>query len=242
MNTEKIAPEKLLKLSAEALDKLRNKKPLVMCITNTVVTNWTANVLLAAGAIPAMMEEPEEAAELAAVSGAVLINVGTVTRAQAETMRAAISSCNSHNVPWVLDPVAADKLSYRRDLVRELIPLKPRLIRGNAGEINSLTGTDGIVTLSTGPVDYIGDIAVSNGVPMLTRVTGTGCAQGALGAAFCAAEENPVVAAVATSLMMAIAGEFAFEKSQRPGSFQIALLDALDSVTPDDFIKRGRIS
>lgn len=65
--------------------------PFVLCLTNTVAANFTANVLLAIGAKPAMIEEPSEAAELAAVADAVLVNVGTLTPAQAEVMRAAVA-------------------------------------------------------------------------------------------------------------------------------------------------------
>ena len=35
---------------AAALTALRSEAPLVQCLTNIVVANWTANVLLAAGA------------------------------------------------------------------------------------------------------------------------------------------------------------------------------------------------
>ena len=234
---------RLLKSAADALARVREQKPLVMCLTNTVVTNWTANCLLALGATPAMVEEPEEAAELAASSGAVLVNVGTVTHSQAAAMRDAIASCNAHGVPWVLDPVAVDKLAFRRDLVGEFLREKPRMVRGNAREIASLgSRLDGIVTLATDKIDAIGDIRIANGVPMLQRVTGTGCAQGALAAAFCAVESNAMVAAVAASLAMALAGEAAYGHAKRPGSFQIALLDALDALTPEEMIENARFA
>ena len=104
---------------------IAEKGPLVMCLTNTVAANFTANCLLAVGAKPAMIEEPEEAAELASVANAVLVNVGTVTARQADVMRAAIASCNAHGVPWALDPVAADKIGFRRRLVLEFLAQKP---------------------------------------------------------------------------------------------------------------------
>ena len=233
--------DEILLRAGRALDNVRARRPLVLCLTNTVVENWTANCLLALGAVPAMMSEPEEAAELAAVSGAVLVNVGTVTRAQAETMRAAIAACSRHGVPWVLDPVAADKLAYRRGLVAEFIKGSPRLVRGNAGEIAALRGLLGdTVALATGAVDEIGGLRLANGVPLLQRVTGTGCAQGALAAAFCAVEPDPVVAGVAAALAMALAGERAVEVAARPGAFQTALLDALDALTARDFQERAK--
>lgn len=247
--------------AAEALARLRRERPLVLSITNTVVTNWTANCLLALGAKPAMLEEPNEAAQLAARAGAVLINLGTVTAQQFQTMRVAATAANAANVPWILDPVAVDKLTYRRTLAISLIAQKPRLIRGNSGEINFLLGSvphfqGAVPLLSTDSVDEIWGavpirersqqegsvpIRIANGVEMLTRVTGTGCAQGAIAAAFCAVEPDPIVAAVAASLTMGIAGEMAFEKAQRPGSFQIALLDALDELDAQALIRKAKI-
>lgn len=43
-----------------ALAAVRERNPLVQCLTNTVVTNVTANALLAIGASPAMCDTPEE--------------------------------------------------------------------------------------------------------------------------------------------------------------------------------------
>src|ERR1700689_441620 len=60
---------------------LRAKRPLVQALTNTVSSNFVANVLLSAGASPAMVDNPEEAALFAGVADAVLINLGTSTAA-----------------------------------------------------------------------------------------------------------------------------------------------------------------
>ena len=61
--------------------ELRSARPLVQCLTNVVSANFMANVLLAAGASPAMVDNPEEAAGFARVAGAVLVNLGTPTSA-----------------------------------------------------------------------------------------------------------------------------------------------------------------
>ena len=231
--------DEILLRAGQALDKVRARKPLIMCLTNSVVENWTANCLLALGAVPAMMAEPEESAELAASSGAVLVNVGTVTRIQAVAMRAAIASCQAHHIPWVLDPVAVHRLVFRRRLVTEFLACHPRLVRGNYNEISAVKGLLGnTVALSTGAVDEIAGLRLANGVPMLQRVTGTGCVQGAIAAAFCAVEPDAVVAGVAASLTMSLAGEIANMVAPRPGAFQIALLDALDALTARDFRER----
>ena len=74
---------------AAVLERLRSRRPLVHCLTNHVVKNFTANALLAIGAAPAMVEHPEEAAEFAAVADAVLVNVGTLDECQMAAVRAA---------------------------------------------------------------------------------------------------------------------------------------------------------
>jgi len=206
-------------------------EPLVMCVTNTVAANFTANCLLAIGAKPAMIEEPCEAEELAACADAALINVGTVNAGQAETMRAAIRGLNANKKPWVLDPVAAHVLTCRRGLVREFLSCGPSLVRGNHAEIDRL-GITGITTLATGEVDTIVGadgtrLEISGGVPMLQAVTATGCAQGALCAAFLGRGLAPFEAAKVASELMKRAGERVWEKAKAPGSFKVVLVDEL---------------
>ena len=202
------------------------QNPLVLCLTNSVAANFTANCLLAIGAKPAMVEEPSEAGELASVADALLVNLGTVTERQAEAMRQAIKVANEKGVPWVLDPVGVQHLTYRRNLTQELIGLKPSLIRGNRAEVDAL-GPTGVVTLATGAVDTIGCSTISGGVPMLQMVTATGCAQGGICAALLGRGQSPQDAAVSASKLMKRAGEIAWERAKTPGSFQVALVDAL---------------
>ena len=225
---------------------IAEKGPLVMCLTNTVAANFTANCLLAVGAKPAMIEEPEEAAELASVANAVLVNVGTVTARQADVMRAAIASCNAHGVPWALDPVAADKIGFRRRLVLEFLAQKPALVRGTRDEIDFLLkavpGLKGsIPLLATAAVDELWPTGaadapqrIAGGVARLQSVTATGCAQGALCAAFLGAGAAPDEALLQASRLMKRAGERAWEMAKTPGSFQVALVDALYALTHHD--------
>jgi hydroxyethylthiazole kinase len=188
--------------------------PLTLCITNNVVMNWTANVLLAAGASPTMLSDPSESETLAAVASALLVNVGTLHASQAQVMVKAVASAQRAEKPWVLDPVAVGLLPLRTELCRDLLHKKPTVIRGNpseilalAGEASQCRGADStqssdealaaakrlafeaktIVTV-TGAVDYITDgehtLRIDNGHPLLQRVTGTGCALSALVAAY----------------------------------------------------------
>ena len=72
------------------LTGLRATPPLVQCITNYVAMNIAANVLLAAGASPAMVSDVEEAEEFAGIAGAVTVNIGTLSPPFVAGMRAAI--------------------------------------------------------------------------------------------------------------------------------------------------------
>lgn len=212
--------------------------PLVLCLTNTVAANFTANCLLAIGAKPAMVEEPSEAAELAAVADALLVNLGTVTERQAEAMRASVKVANGRGIPWVLDPVGVQLLSFRRQLALEFVGLHPAIIRGNHAEIDTLGPVD-CVALATGEIDTIKQSnnpntqTIFGGVPLLQTVTATGCAQGGICAAFLGRGQSPQDAALSASKLMKRAGEMAWERTKTPGSFQIALLDALWELNHD---------
>ena len=208
------------------------RSPLVMCLTNSVAANFTANCLLAIGAKPAMVDEPCEAEELARVADAMLVNLGTVTARQAEAMRRAIAVANVRGVPWVLDPVGVQILSYRAELAREFIACKPSVIRCNAAEAAALCET-GCVTLVTGEVDRLGGRKIRGGVPLLQSVTATGCAQGGLCAAFLGVGLPPEEAARSASVLMKTAGERAFARARVPGSFKVALVDALWELSHD---------
>ncbi|MEB0203971.1 hydroxyethylthiazole kinase [Pseudomonas sp. CCC3.1] len=119
---------------------LRASKPLVQCLTNVVSANFMANVLLSAGAAPAMVDNPEEAADFARIAGAVLINLGTPTSAQVEGMRLAVAAAHEAGKPWVLDPIGAGGLAWRGAVAAQLLAFKPAVIRGNASEIIGLAG------------------------------------------------------------------------------------------------------
>jgi len=219
------------------------KEPLVVCLTNTVAANFTANCLLAIGAKPAMIEDADEAAELTAVADALLVNVGTLTREQAAVMKTAVSVATEKSVPWVLDPVACHCLEFRRKFVLNLLDCHPSLVRGNLVEIGYLrefhaSSLGSVPVLATGRQDVVscgGEIVatISGGVELLQRVTATGCAQGAVCAAFLGWGQTPENACISASKLMKSAGERAIVRAPSPGSFQTALLDALSELAGD---------
>ena len=235
---------------------LQQHSPLVHCMTNDVVQTFTANVLLALGASPAMVIDAGEAAQFSAIASALLINVGTLTQPRAQAMRAAVESANRAGTPWALDPVAVGALTLRSDFCRELVQMAPAAIRGNASEIMALAGesqggrgvdtTDtaaaalpaaqklarasGAIVAVTGEVDYITDgertLAVNGGSPLMTRVVGTGCALSAVVAASCALPGDRLLNVAGACAVMKRAGQIA-ALGRGPGSFVPAFLDAL---------------
>ncbi|MGF3057452.1 hydroxyethylthiazole kinase [Microbacterium sp. YY-01] len=252
--------------SATLLNALRDTEPLVHCITNNVVTNFTANALLALGAAPAMVDVIGEAGPFTRVAGALLINLGTPQHEPREAQREAIAAAGDAGTPWVLDPVAIGALPVRTDLAHEVVAQHPAAVRGNPSEIMALAGvgsggkgvdstdtTDSAlhaaVTLArthktivavSGAEDAITDgqriIRVANGSALLTKVTGGGCALGALVAAFLAArgEESPLTAVTAAHIVYGVAAERAAQAARHPGSFAVHLLDQLSAITADD--------
>ena len=240
------------------LDSLRERRPLVHCMTNIVVAGFTANVLLAVGASPAMVENSEESAEFAAIADALLVNLGTLSPDKVLAMGAAVAAAERAGTPWVLDPVAVGALAFRTTFATELLGCRPTVIRGNPSEILSLAGASGsggrgvdstvdspaalqtavrfaaeqrTTVAVSGPVDYITDggtvLPLRTGHEMMTRVTGVGCALGALIAACTAVEDSPLVAAAAGTTILTVAAEVAIASAAGPGSFATGLLDAL---------------
>ena len=141
MSTNPLPPKRLdPETTAAHLFHLRQTVPLVHCLTNQVVQEITANVLLSAGASPAMIIAKEEVSSFVRIASALLVNVGTLTLEQAEVMHLAVDAANRAGVPWVFDPVAAGLIPWRDRMINGLLELKPTVIRGNASEIMALAG------------------------------------------------------------------------------------------------------
>lgn len=247
-----------------SLARVREAGPLVQCITNTVVQNFTANALLAIGAAPAMTDIVGEAGTFAGIADALLINLGTPTPEQRAAAVEAARAANEASTPWVLDPVAVGALPLRTELARELVALGPTAIRGNASEIAVLAGSgaggrgmeasedidaaaavalareSGAIVAVSGPQDLITDgrrvLRVDNGDALLTKVTGGGCTLGAVVAAFLSVERSPDSVAQAHAYYGA-AAEVAAESAHGPGSFAVALIDALSTDLPASLLR-----
>lgn len=253
------------------LAAIRARVPLVHNTTNAVVTNNTANALLAIGASPAMVEGADEVEEFAAAAASLVINLGTMNADRAAAIRLAVTAANAGGRPWVLDPVAVGAIGYRTALARALLRRRPAAIRGNPSEIMSLAGEAGggkgvdtradseaalpaaqrlaarvgTTVAVTGATDFVTDgmqvVAIRNGHPMMTLVTGLGCTATAIIGA-CLAVEHDALAATAHGLaIVGVAGEIAAERARGPGSLQLELLDALYMLDEATLTRRARL-
>ncbi len=202
--------------ASQLLTEMRASAPLVQCITNYVAMNIAANVLLAAGASPAMVHAAEEAGEFAAIAGALTINIGTLSPGWIEGMLVAAKAANAAGRPWVLDPVAHYATGFRREATARLLDLKPTVIRANASEIIALAGGEGAgkgvdsgdsvefaeqsaillakqhqaIVAVTGEIDFVTDglqsTHIHGGSALMPRVTALGCSLTCLVGAFAA--------------------------------------------------------
>jgi hydroxyethylthiazole kinase len=145
------------------------------------------------------------------------------------------------------------------------------IVRGNLGEIASLCGIKadvrgveamgaeaaaqdvarqaaerfGCAVAVSGATDYVSDghrlVAVDNGHIWLTTLTGTGCAVTALVGACAAVSPDPVTAAVTGLTSLGVAAEHAAARARGPGSFKVALQDALYHLQPQDLGNQAKI-
>ncbi len=253
------------------LHELRERRPLVHQITNYVVMNETANATLALGALPVMAHAPQEVEEMAAVAGALVLNIGTLSEHWVEAMLLAGRAASG---PIVLDPVGAGATRFRTETAKQLLAELPvAVVRGNAAEIATLAGRDaeirgvesidvggsaeelareaaralGVVASVTGPVDHVSDgervLSVANGHELLGTVSGTGCMSTAITGAFLATKPDaPLEAAAEALAAFGVAGEDAAREAKGPGTFHALLYDALYSLDPATLDGRARIT
>lgn len=122
-----------------SMNKIRQKQPLVHCITNYVVANFTANGLLAIGASPVMADEVNEVEDMVAIANSLLLNIGTINERTLNSMIVAGKKANSCNIPVVLDPVGVGATPYRKQAIQKIISeVKIDVLRCNAGELASI--------------------------------------------------------------------------------------------------------
>jgi hydroxyethylthiazole kinase len=241
------------------LERLRAQGPRVHCITNAVAQNFTANALLALGAVPSMTVDPEEIAPFVRRADALLVNLGTFDRERRRATEVAVETAARHAVPWVLDPVFIDRSEQRAAFAGELVTRGPNTVRLNHAEFAVIAGTEPapdaladyarshktVVALS-GDTDLVADgkrvITIANGHELMARVTAMGCACSALVAACLAVEPDAVRAATAGLAIIGVAGELAAAGASGPGSFAVAIIDALYRLDGPTLAARVRVT
>ncbi|MEZ5824629.1 MAG: hydroxyethylthiazole kinase [Geminicoccaceae bacterium] len=241
-----MSPEELCTKAAADLERIRQERPKVHVLTNFVAMNVSANVLLAVGAIPSMTIDDTVIEEFVGSTRSLVVNLGQLDPWRKISVPMAIAAANRLGRPWLLDPVKVDRSGRRLAFARMLMDLRPAVIRCNREEVGTLEGAPGMVVAETGEVDHVTDgerrFDMSNGHPLMDRVTAMGCAASALAGAFLAIDEDPFTATASAILIFGIAGEIAGEKAQGPGTFQPHLLDALYHMSGEEIRQRAKIS
>ncbi|MFN8590162.1 MAG: hydroxyethylthiazole kinase [Thermomicrobiales bacterium] len=241
-------------LAQAALDRIAAAKPLVHQITNVVVTNDSANLTLGFGALPVMAYAPQEVAEMAAISQALVLNIGTLSEEEIGAMLIAGNAAGEKGIPIILDPVGAGATTFRtQSALRLLRDLPISVLRGNRGEIGALLGSGevrgveatgaedprqvaagardafGVVVAVTGAIDVIAGAErtylVHNGSPLLAAITGSGCMATATIGIFNAVGSDPALQTALALATYGLAAERAAGGDPGPGTFRTRLLD-----------------
>src|SRR6201987_3293251 len=162
------APIELADIAADVLARIPERAPRVHCITNSVAEQFTANMRLAAGAVPSMTISADEIGAFVAGADAVLVNLGTFDGERRAAIETAIAAAANKRLPWLVDPVFIDRSPARAEFARTLIAQHPSVVRLNQAEFAALSGhkadseavarfaqAHGTIVALTGDVDMI---------------------------------------------------------------------------------------
>ena len=246
----------MLESLTSTMKNLKQIKPLILCLSNTVTMDFVANCLLALGAAPIMSQSEDELEDLIAISHAVNLNIGTLDTAYSQRAHRAAVLAAQYAKPMVLDPVGVGASKIRKQLAHVLLPFCDT-VRGNASEILALSGlthhslgvesTDTLnraiiaaekikkdydcTVVISGETDFILDrqqqMTLSYGCALMSQITGMGCALTAVIAAFRAIQTQSFDAATLATAYFGLCGSIAATKTDKPGSFRTHFIDAL---------------
>ena len=257
--------------AAATLTRLRERAPLVHNITNYVSMDVAANALLAVGASPVMAHAVDEVRDFVDIAGALVINIGTLSRDWVTAMLLAADAAAARGLPWALDPVGVGATPYRNAVARDLVARRPRVVRGNASEIMALAGeavrTKGVdstrgaeeardaaralaeavgcTVAVTGKIDYVTDgrhaLTVANGHPLMTRVTALGCTATSIVGACLAVSDDAVAATAHALAIVGVCGEIGAAGDPGPGTFRVRFMDALYQLDAAGLVAAARV-
>lgn len=244
--------------AASIMLRIRERAPRIHSITNSVAQSFTANMLLAGGAIPSMTTSAVEIGDFVASSSSLLINIGTLDDERRQAIGLTLVAAKSQKLRFVLDPVFIDRSPSRLALARTLMQHSPAVVRLNRAEFAALSAASpdpdragrfatqhATVVALTGVEDVVTDgrrtARIRNGHELMAKVTAMGCAGSALVAAALAVEADAFLAASGALTLLGVAGEVAAKRSKGPGTFAASILDAVHEMTADVIVKRARV-
>jgi len=144
----------------DLLDRVRQQKPVVHHLTNWVTIYDCAQVVKTLGASPVMAHAPEEAAEMAQIASALVLNIGTLTVDFVEAMKLAAHSANKKGIPVVLDACGAGATTLRDRKCLELLnEVRIDVIKGNASEVARVSG-ESVKTRGVDATEVGGDLVL----------------------------------------------------------------------------------
>ena len=144
----------------DLLDRVRQQKPVVHHLTNWVTICDCAQVVKTLGASPVMAHAPEEAAEMAQIASALVLNIGTLTVDFVEAMKLAAQSANKKGIPVVLDACGAGATALRDRKCLELLKeVRIDVIKGNASEVARVSG-ESVKTRGVDATEVSGDLVL----------------------------------------------------------------------------------
>ena len=220
--------------------RLRDRRPVIHCITNSVVQNFTANLLLSVGVTPSMTTDKDEIKDFVQSADGLLVNLGTLDGDRKQAIGMALESLGPEK-RFVLDPVFVNRSPPRLAFARSLMAAQPAIVRCNQAEADALGLTDKTlektVLALSGATDKViikeHLISLGHGHPYGALVTGGGCALSGLMSAVLAVEPHAGLAAVTAFAAYGIAQEIAAQDAEGPASFAMRLIDALHHLSAD---------
>lgn len=158
---------------------VKNKNPLIHCITNPISINQCANAILCIGARPIMAEHPKEVDVITKTANALMLNLGNITDIRISSMEISRKISDENHIPILLDAVGVACSPLRRNFAKKLLRDGGiTVVKGNYSEIVALyedtynaSGIDADQTLNA---RMVCDVAVSLAKSSKTIVLASG--------------------------------------------------------------------
>lgn len=131
----------MLKDVADIQKHVKEKHPLIHCITSPVAINDCANAVLAAGAQPIMAEHPGEVEWITETAKALTVSLANITDVRMASMLLSGKKAKDTGIPSLIDAVGVTCSPMRlRYAERFILECRPSVIKGNYSEIRALAG------------------------------------------------------------------------------------------------------